>query len=550
VAPNNQVQATLAVAPIATQAPTMFPTWGPYPPHPATTNTNPPMPPQAAFPLQPPPPLSTAAHRLNMVTNATIGSQPSLAAIPYSLPPITFPSHPKGDDKQNTGSLFSMNPAPLSLEEKNAATLAPVMWDAEQQLAASSAEKKRSSTNFHSYTKSLHEAYIQSVGQAPDVPSGETNDTALTFNEEPSNAQESSASIPTNHEVPDFLAGFDKAASGTAFGLTNQKSNTGNIISQDLGNEFSPTYTSKSFDDFHKLLGKNISPLSKSKRDCFELNPGHEMPSIPVLPFQSASFPSIDGQCTQDANINRCHPSSASHDSSASQKTPLLSKSILAMHNRPFNTLKDSSSTGHIATNTGFDQRPRFTVGHSTLVGSQTLVAHNQLTNQLPIHDILWSSDHQEGTNLSIDASKAGAHPSTMDAGQHSGPLLMEHLADGNDDVQQGMMSLGSQIQFSNVANGSWNRHMEYQDRMSRLQSHPLNSPKAVSVPSHASSEVGTEDDGNSTTMYGLSNYDTSSNTATDSNSNDSDGSSGGPSRKKRPSRHSKESSVETNFNL
>lgn len=56
----------------------------------------------------------------------------------------------------------------------------------------------------------------------------------------------------TSNEMPDFLSGFDKVATHHRDSPTLAQTN------QDA--PYSPTYTSKSFDDFHRFLGKGLSP--------------------------------------------------------------------------------------------------------------------------------------------------------------------------------------------------------------------------------------------------------------------------------------------------
>ena len=68
-------------------------------------------------------------------------------------------------------------------------------------------------------------------------------------------------------EVPDFLSGFDRVA-----GLGNPIKNTGTMDSL----QYSPTFTSRSFDDFHRLLGKSLTPEVKRQ--------GTEAMNLPHIP--------------------------------------------------------------------------------------------------------------------------------------------------------------------------------------------------------------------------------------------------------------------------
>ena len=62
---------------------------------------------------------------------------------------------------------------------------------------------------------------------------------------------------PSNHEMPDFLSGFDKVTAASGGNQIQTSPSQG----QD---QYSPPFTSRSFDDFHRFLG-NLSPLATAK---------------------------------------------------------------------------------------------------------------------------------------------------------------------------------------------------------------------------------------------------------------------------------------------
>ena len=64
-----------------------------------------------------------------------------------------------------------------------------------------------------------------------------------------------SVSHPVINEMPDFVAGFDRVKA-----LPQKAMAPPATIAEDDPSQFSPTYTSRSFDDFHRLLGTNLSP--------------------------------------------------------------------------------------------------------------------------------------------------------------------------------------------------------------------------------------------------------------------------------------------------
>jgi hypothetical protein len=80
-------------------------------------------------------------------------------------------------------------------------------------------------------------------------------------------------------EMPDFLSGFDQVKKSSPQKLVTPPST---IQAEVDPSQFSPTFTSRSFDDFHRLLGTNLSPLGK--RRCTDL----PIPDVPVTDLLAA----------------------------------------------------------------------------------------------------------------------------------------------------------------------------------------------------------------------------------------------------------------------
>ena len=93
----------------------------------------------------------------------------------------------------------------------------------------------------------------------------------------------------TSGEIPDLLSGFDKVAAGSST-CHNPSSNLQEAY-QD-----SPAFTSRSFDDFHRLLGKDLSPLVLSHTK-YTVPSGQDMPMI-----QNASLLRTDGAGTPSSS--------------------------------------------------------------------------------------------------------------------------------------------------------------------------------------------------------------------------------------------------------
>jgi hypothetical protein len=70
------------------------------------------------------------------------------------------------------------------------------------------------------------------------------------------------------HEVPDFLAGFDKVAARMKSEDPSSEDAKSSLLHrlEEGTNQFSPTFTSRSFDDFHRFLGKGLDPLDSPGR--------------------------------------------------------------------------------------------------------------------------------------------------------------------------------------------------------------------------------------------------------------------------------------------
>jgi hypothetical protein len=68
------------------------------------------------------------------------------------------------------------------------------------------------------------------------------------------------AATPKTNELPDFLTGFDKVTKRVA----GQGQDTIQTPPAEGTLHYSPPYTSQSFDDFHRFLGKDLSPLGET----------------------------------------------------------------------------------------------------------------------------------------------------------------------------------------------------------------------------------------------------------------------------------------------
>lgn len=180
---------------------------------------------------------------------------PAAAVAPGSSPAISIPSTASATKALVTGAIPSVS---------SAAIPTPVVG----------------------HTKQLQESFMKALQQtagtaAPVVAALQqgvpTNATVVpqpaTSLQQVSNAapqavvpikQEPAGHVVTNNGLPDFLAGFDKITqSASAVAAANTA-----VPSEPEAGPHSPPFTSRSFDDFHQLLGKDLTPLaSESQTD-------------------------------------------------------------------------------------------------------------------------------------------------------------------------------------------------------------------------------------------------------------------------------------------
>lgn len=175
--------------------------------------------------------------------------------------------------QQTTTSAQSLHQAYMKIVQNEPKQVS----QAPAQLPHSQASRRVASNVGSQQAHSLQQAYLSA-----------TEGATGTYNESPTNANasahgrssmvpakseiSSASSCPKGIEMPDFLSGFDQVA---------EMKNTASVLANTPADQIS-TFTSKSFDDFHRLLGKNLSPVSpKETTENFHVTQG-AAPSFPV----------------------------------------------------------------------------------------------------------------------------------------------------------------------------------------------------------------------------------------------------------------------------
>lgn len=120
-------------------------------------------------------------------------------------------------------------------------------------------------------TKLLHQSFMNAMEQKTSAPAPQ----ATTQHAQASSLMGAGvrAPAPTSSwapsvsakpdELPDFLTGFDNVTSNLKHGAAQGKPTT-DAPPTDGDSRYSPPFTSRSFDDFHRLLGNDLSPLGET----------------------------------------------------------------------------------------------------------------------------------------------------------------------------------------------------------------------------------------------------------------------------------------------
>lgn len=112
------------------------------------------------------------------------------------------------------------------------------------------------------HTKQLHESYIRALQQADDESSNATdkknanNETNVDTSKPVQLPLQTTPPAKQSAEIPDLLSGFEKIVQGM-----NPTSAASQAPITTTAEEYSPPFTSRSFDEFHRFLGKEELPM-------------------------------------------------------------------------------------------------------------------------------------------------------------------------------------------------------------------------------------------------------------------------------------------------
>lgn len=359
-------------------------------------------------------------------------------------------------------------------------------------------------------------AIVTSV-MVPSVPAAASTHTPVQQQRTPTPAL-----TAAGNDMPDFLSGFDNVAGGQG-NSSDQNASATTFNSE----QYSPTFTSRSFDDFHRLLGKTLTP--EVKRQVLDRL------SVPALPFANNNPPSSSPKEV---------PPYFSMPGAAQAVVP---STVPVRHGLDF-----SSSMGSAAHTAGTGTQTGGTIANhnAPMLQPQQQQQHYHQVPQQQHHLMLTKA---YGDALSMAAGAATTNPlgaadsyslfaqqSAFAASQHSAYTSTRSddamsLSFGEDMVipqlQESAASRNNNNSNDNNAtrnhNGATTNLAQQHMTNAALSAVPHN-PNLVSEPSNASDQGSDETQEYATSGSGTDNQ------ADGSSSNDSDGSNSESSRKRR----------------
>jgi hypothetical protein len=213
--------------------------------------------------------------------------------VALSQPPYRAPPAPTAATTAAAVTNATKSPSPFVLPRNvPAVAVAPVAPPAKVPLTARQS-LEQAYMNVAKTIQNENAIVAKGAGRIPYAPVNSTQgaDSASVTNNndaksiQPAQQQAQPAPALTTNEMPDFLSGFDK--------VDGQGSPSKDVSrdGMDLAHHHSPTYTSRSFDDFHQLLGKTLTPEAKRQAIDKLMVPPFPFPSNSALHPKEAPAP-------------------------------------------------------------------------------------------------------------------------------------------------------------------------------------------------------------------------------------------------------------------
>ena len=238
---------------------------------------------------------------------------------------------------------------------------------------------------------------VQGLSQAQPMLSSQIAPRQLAEQPRPATSQLSRHSFqnPVPLDMPDFLSGFEKVA---ARSTTTEPQK---LAINTAESQYSPPFTSRSFDDLHQLLGKGLSPRP------FDLN------------CPSPAFPQVSLGASQGT-----HPVTADSYAIFAQQSALA----VSQHSAYLRTAKQQELA--VPTLTGQPTAPPSVT--PSVVTAANLRFYSMPSEKHVVSDSEWGTSTEEsestGAQVSDNASDANDSDSNSDEGPHRKKLKVEHM--------------------------------------------------------------------------------------------------------------------------
>lgn len=311
---------------------------------------------------------------------------------------------------------------------------------------------------------------MERASSAPPYANNDHTKPSTTSNYRDDNTavpQGTSNSSPSGYcsDLPDFLAGFDRIVG---------RNTPNKMLPTSDPAQFSPTYTSRSFDDLHRLLGKNLSP------DVRQQQRTHDMQALTTkdlsVPYAAAGAQRM----AIPLNLAQEGPAIAWNDDRKRNFSSLLmpkptQRQLPQHYGHSFSRgYGDALPATAIASEFGADSYSIF-AQQSAFAASQHSAYSTSRDNSDDGLMVLLGDDFELGDN---DTARNGSSEQTYAAAlmsnsgftgsSHSAVVVSEPSDQGSDETQGDYYSAGMDgISSSNESDGSYSESSRKKARLS-----------------------------------------------------------------------------------
>ena len=346
------------------------------------------------------------------------------------------------------------------------------------------------------HTSELHQSYLRALEQVDDDESNQEKKPSAS-------SAHPLTVLPATTEIPDLLSGFEKVVQGMNVGSPTELSNN-RTTTTTTPPEYSPPFTSRSFDEFHRFLGKDeISLLDTAPSTITQGPPLPQNSHVTaaaitesILPTPaialdtdalftaesyallveasrsdsgSASnvplFPISDGQCAYEVE-NILQQVQETHPNNSSDAHSTYYESFANNHVPTF----PGHSTANPPTDVTFSHRPS-NVGPLSTPSTTSRLCYNTDNVMAPTTTLLLSnrnhhhvtaSSQSEDVNIVSGSEPSGGSSSSRSNTSHTSSGTdtagtTSNDDDGSEEEEEGLMSSGGEFDSAEDDDGSSN---------------------------------------------------------------------------------------------